>query len=626
MCGIAGVISEEQDPALGAIAEAMRDALAHRGPDGAGLFVCESGRAALGHRRLAIIDLQGGAQPMVERNHALVFNGEIYDFLEHRQRLSARHAFTTRSDTEVLLAGLALDGPASLSRLRGMFACALWDKPARTLLLARDRFGKKPLFWTRQGKRLYFASELKALLTVIPAPHVDEVALVQYLALGYVPGDRTIYRGIERLSPGSTLRWSGGEVSTARYWQVPLPDDRGPCGSREVADWEARIAPLLEEAVRVRLISDVPLGAFLSGGLDSSTVVAIAVKHAARPFHTFSVRAEGGDHADADAAFEVSRLLGTTHHELVYGCPTAADAAAMLGQVDEPFGDNSIFPTTAVSGLAREHVTVALSGDGGDELFGGYGVYRLLSIVERLSALPLARPGAALLARVWPEGVRGRGFAQRLGSREGQRYLQLIAHFWGDALERLTGAGLAPARGAAAQGLEELLRIPSSAAGCGPVARAQWLDSSRSYLPGDILPKVDIASMSRSLEVRAPLLDHRLAEALTTLPAGLRMRGSRGKLLLRRIAQGLLPEAIVERKKQGFSVPIDAWLRGGLRPLVEEHLASPGAAVAGLLDPVELMRWARPPATAEEARLQFTLLGLGVWAGTTRAESALRRS
>ena len=570
MCGIAGVVSEVADPGLGPIAAVMRDAISHRGPDAAGLFTDAAG-CALGFRRLAIIDLVSGDQPMTtaDGRSTVVFNGEIYNFAALRDELAGSHPFRTHSDTEVLLAGCASRGPAFISRLRGMFAFALWDARERRLLLARDRFGKKPLFWTRQGPRLYFASELKALLRVLPAPETDPVGLVQYLALGYLPRTRTIYRGIERLAPGCTLSFAGGHVSVSRYWDLPLPDDRGPSDERAAAAWEEKIAPLLDEAVRLRLISDVPLGAFLSGGLDSSTVVALALRHAARPFHTFSVRMEGGDRSDADAAFAVSKLLGTTHHELVMGCPTPAEAVAVLGHLDEPFADNSIFPTTAVSALARAHVTVSLSGDGGDELFGGYGVYQLLEWYERLARIPLLRPAAALLARAWPERARGHGFARRLGAAGGSRYIELVGHYLGAALERLTG---------------------------------------------DVLPKVDLASMSRSLEVRAPLLDHLLAEALATLPADLRMRGGRGKLLLRRIALRHLPEAIVERKKQGFNVPIEAWLRGGLRPLVEEHLAAPGAAAASLLDPGELRRLSRPPATAEDGRLQFTLLSLGVWA------------
>ncbi len=616
MCGIAGVVSLEPDPALGALAASMRDALVHRGPDGEGLFVCESGRAAFGFRRLAVIDLISGAQPMrtPDERHAIAFNGEIYNFADLRTRLAVQHEFRTHSDTEVLLAGCAQQGVPFLRELQGMFAFALWDAREQRLLLARDRFGKKPLFWARRGARLYFASEMKALLRVLPAPEIDRSALLQYLALGYPAGLRTPYLDIERLAPGGTLEFDQQGLRRARYWELPAPDDRGRDDEPALRDWDARIAPLLEDSVRSRLISDVPLGAFLSGGLDSSTVVALSMQHAARPFHTFSVRAVGGSDDDANAAQQVAKLLGTTHHELTLSCPTPDEARRTLLHVDEPFGDSSIFPTSAVSALAREHVTVALSGDGGDELFGGYPVYRLFARVDRLMRLPLIEPAARLAARLWPARLRGRNFALRLTSGDGPRYLELIAHHWGAALARLAGSSLAHARRDALASLQELFTPPAAVEHAGPIARAQWLDCARGYLPGDILSKVDLASMSRSLEVRSPLLDHRLAEALATLPAGLRMRGGRGKILLRQIARRWLPDSIIERPKMGFSVPIEAWLRGPLRPLVEETLVDRASPLARLLDPDALRPLAAPPRDGEDARLQFTLLSLGVWA------------
>src|SRR5579864_8620740 len=322
MCGIAGVVSLEPDPALPALAQRMNDVLAHRGPDGEGIFVCPSGRAALAHRRLAIIDLVTGDQPMTDHAHrrTIVFNGEIYNFRELRAtQLSSEYPFSTHSDTEVILASYAAWGDAMVSHLRGMFAFGLWDSADRKLLLARDRFGKKPLFYAERDGHLFFASELKALRRVVPA-EADRVALAEYLILGYVPGHRTIYRGIHRVLPGHVLEFSpDGRLAQRAYWSMPLPDDR-PSPST-AADWETRIALRLEEAVRLRLIADVPLGAFLSGGLDSSTVVALCRNQVEGSFHTFSIRPRDTYSPDADAAQEVSAILGTTHHEEVLDCP-----------------------------------------------------------------------------------------------------------------------------------------------------------------------------------------------------------------------------------------------------------------------------------------------------------------
>jgi len=601
MCGITGAVSRVPDPELEPLVRRMNATLVHRGPDGDGFW--SSDRVAFGHRRLAIIDLETGAQPMHDASgrYTLTFNGEIYNFAELRARQEAAGArFLTHSDSETILHA------HSPSELRGMFAYGLWDARDQTLVLARDRFGKKPLFYAEHGERLVFGSEIKAVLAALPQTTVGDVAVDQYLMLGYVPGTRAIYREIKRVPPGFTLTWSSAGTRLERYWRWADPIDRDDGRTRD--DWEREVAPIFEEAVRIRLISDVPLGSFLSGGLDSSTVVAACMRDAARPFHTFSIRAAGAPSPDADAAFVVSKLLGTTHHETVLQCPSPDDLVALMRHFDEPFADSSMIPTAAVSAAARREVTVALSGDGGDEIFGGYGVYRDFDRIERAAALPLVGRAAAMLSERWPHNAPGERVLEHLGAPANERYLRLVAHMY--------GGELVPAlRGVASEGivaamteLHQLFEAPGTS---GPVARAQWIDAVRGYLPGDILPKVDLSAMRHSLEVRAPLLDHVLADAVATLPAALRMHRGRGKILLRRIAKRYLPDSIIERTKVGFSIPLADWLTGPLRPLVEEYLA-PRGPLGAYID-VSKLAAERADRTAN-ARRTYALLSLAVWA------------
>jgi asparagine synthase (glutamine-hydrolysing) len=590
MCGIAGVAALSADPRLLDQARRMIAPLAHRGPDGQGEAAFP--RCALGHRRLAVIDVECGAQPMRSpRGLTVVFNGEIYNFHELRRELAGGYPFSTHSDTEVLLAGYERWGKALFGRLRGMFALAFWDEAAQELILARDRFGKKPLFYEHRGDRLYFASELKALPREGPP---DRVAALSYLALGYVPGERTMYQGVRRVGPGQVLSFANGALRCETFWGLPAPrEQRG----RSEEEWAARISALLDEAVTLRLIADVPLGAFLSGGLDSSTVVALCMKHRGRPFHTFSVRAAGGSPADADAARTVALALGTEHHELAYACPAPEEAQALMAHFDEPFADSSLFPTAAVARLARERVTVALSGDGADELFGGYYRYALARRGRRLCRVP----GFSLLARALPRRLRGAEYLHKLAAA-GSGYRGAVEIF--SAGERRALLDATPA-----EEQESLAELDALFDGDGSVAAMQLADQ-RAYLPGDILPKVDLASMRHSLEVRSPFLDHVLAEELSGLPARLRMRGSLGKLLLRRIAKDLLPPAILTRPKMGFEVPLGDWLRGPLRELCADALDRPRNP---LVDRARALGRAAPPRLPHEAQEQFTLLSLALW-------------
>ncbi len=548
------------------------------------------------------------------QNRTIVFNGEIYNFRALREQFrAAAYPFSTRSDTEVILAGHALCGDGVVSSLRGMFAFALWDSAGQSLLLARDRFGKKPLFYTRRGDRVYFASELKALRAVLPV-EVDRVSLAQYLALGYVPGSRTIYRDIRRVRPGHTMRFAAnGQFHEHQYWSLPVPDDRDH--KHTTVDWERIVASRLQEAVRLRLISDVPVGAFLSGGLDSSTVVALSSKYAEEPFHTFSIRPKDVYSPDADAAQEVSTLLGTTDHEEILECPRPEALLGLMRHFDEPFADSSLIPTSAVSDAARRWVTVALSGDGGDEMFGGYGIYRDYRRLSAASSLPLVPSGAAALAGIWPAYAPAKSSLTLIAAHQDQLYLRLSAHLWNGPLARLFGGTHDELREASEE-LVSQFSVPIGDPSPGSVATAQWIDAARGYLAGDILAKVDMAAMGHSLEVRVPLLDHVLAEELAGLPRSLRMRAGRGKLLLRRIARQHLPEHIVERKKIGFTVPLARWLDGPLAPLVEAYVFDPNSPLREHVHLGQARRLALDLRNPHYARLRYSLLSLAVWAET----------
>jgi asparagine synthase (glutamine-hydrolysing) len=624
VCGIAGVVATEPDAALAQVAACMGEALAHRGPDGEGICVTPSGRAAFAHRRLAIIDLASGQQPMFDASGRLgiALNGEIYNYRELRSWAEARgYVFRTQSDTEVILAGFHLEREAIIPRLRGMFAFALWDAASNEVWLVRDRFGKKPLFYSQVGGRVFFASELKAVLRAV-APPIDHVALIEYLTLGYIPGPRTVYRSIKRVPPAHQLHIkANGAIHLERFWALPLPVEAE--SDRSAADWEDRIHQCLMEAVKLRLVADVPVGAFLSGGLDSSTVVALSLRQGApRPFHTFSIRVVGASAADADAAQDVSRLLDTVHHEEQLDCPPPEHLVSLLRHFDEPFGDSSLIPTAAVSALARKFVPVALSGDGGDEMFGGYGMYATLERLSRIGHYPFARQGGAFASRLWPRSARGWASLFVLGAPEPERYLRLASQRWGGAVAALiTSATGADTQEAGAE-LGDLFSFPADRSPSSPVARAQWIDASRSYLAGDILPKVDLASMRYGLEVRVPYLDHLLAEELAFLPAELRMRRGRGKLLLRRIAGRYLPPRIIDRPKMGFTVPLAHWLDGRLAPLVEGYVRDVRSPLADYVERKAIQTVFERRPDGERARLIFGLLSVAVWAEQHQAHAA----
>jgi asparagine synthase (glutamine-hydrolysing) len=573
MCGIAGIADVTGRPVNRALLQAMTNVQAHRGPDGESM-VCV-GAVGLGHRRLAIIDLVTGDQPMSSDDGSIqiVFNGEIYNFRELRRDLEASGSrFRTASDTEVILRAYEADGPACVRRLRGMFAFAIVDERAGRLVLARDRVGIKPLVYSWDGRRLLFASEIKAILEdPAVARDLDLEALGQYLTFHYVPAPRTIFAAIRKLPPASTLVLSlkGGEPVVSRYWSLRFAPDAGVTEGNLVE----RLRAELSDAVRCHMISDVPIGAFLSGGLDSSTVVALMAQASPTPIRTFSIGFDEADFDELRFARQVAARYGTDHYELVVK-PNALEVLPKLAwHFDEPFADSSAIPTYYVSKITREHVTVALSGDGGDENFAGYRRYaRALGLHQRLDQGPgqLARPLLKLASQLLPVGAPGQAMAGMLGAGPLERYFRLVTYQRRETLRRLLSDELVDL---ASSGPDVATFSRLAAEGQAPdyVSTLQHIDIA-TYLPDDILAKVDRASMAVSLESRVPLLDHRLMEFVATVPSSLKLRNGGGKYLLQRAMAQDLPAEILTRKKMGFGVPLGAWFRRELRDMTRDVL------------------------------------------------------
>jgi asparagine synthase (glutamine-hydrolysing) len=602
MCGICGAAwsvpdRAVDDPAL----RAMTDRLAHRGPDDQGFY--RDDHAALGFRRLAIVDLAGGHQPLTNEDGTVwvVFNGEIYNFPALRHRLEARgHALRSAGDTEVLVHLYEDEGPAFFRLLRGMFALAIWDAPRRRLVLGRDRLGQKPLLYRLDRDRVLFASELKALLTR-PASEVprrvDRHALDRYLTFGYVPHPATILQGVYKLPPAHWAVWHEGRLTLERYWE---PDwdaeiDRPPEEDAE------RLRALLAEAVREQMMSDVPLGAFLSGGIDSTIIVGLMQQASSRPVKTFSI---GFD----DPAFDESRYaelaaahLGTEHHAFLVEPKAWETIPALAEQFDEPFADSSALPTWHVAEQTRRHVTVALTGDAGDELFGGYDRYRALLLTGYADRLPRAARAwlGGPLARSLPASARAKTRLRRvrrllegIADRPESRYLRWMTLFDEPSRAALYSDDFLGELAAGMNGDDESdpARVLGRALGVAPrrdpITRAMIADLL-TYLPGDLLHKVDMASMAHSLECRGPFLDHRVVELALAMPLRrkLRLRGGRSKVVLKQAFADLLPPPIRTRAKMGFGVPIDRWFRGELKDELRGVLLDPVTLGRGLFRP-----------------------------------------
>jgi asparagine synthase (glutamine-hydrolysing) len=553
---------------------AGRDAMRHRGPDDAGEWWSADGCVGLGHRRLAIIDLSaGGHQPMASPNGALqiVFNGEIYNYLELRRELLAKgHTFLSESDTEVILAAYQQWGSDCLARLNGMFAFALYDASRRELFLARDRAGEKPLFYAHSGDALHFGSELKALLADPAIPrNIEPQALDCYLNMGFVPGALCILQGVRKLPPGHALTFSlvTGQSREWRYWRLPDPLSRRSSPSE--AELLEELESLLADSVRRQLIADVPVGVLLSGGVDSSLITAMAVR-AARKVKTFTIRfPEHPAYDETEHARLIARHFGTEHVELEAGSSTVDLLPALARQFDEPLVDSSMIPTYLVSRVTREHCKVALGGDGGDELFGGYHHYnRLLRMQQTFGRIPrLLRVPVARAAALLPVGFKGRNWLQALEVDLDQDLPLIASYFDARSRRRL----MRSRRDWRTVGEE--IRARALPHGPDLLQRATRCDFEN-YLAGDILVKVDRASMLNSLEVRAPLLDYRVIDfAFGKVPSNLKASSTNRKILLKQLAKRVLPREFDLRRKQGFSIPLGNWLeRGPWRQFFREVL------------------------------------------------------
>ena len=588
MCGICGVWNYGKDePVDSRLLAAMRDTLTHRGPDDAGLYLSTDRRLGLGFRRLSIIDLSpAGHQPMTNEDRSvwIVFNGEIYNFLDLRPTLEAKgHIFRSRTDTEVILHLYEERGAGAFAELNGMFGLALWDERARRLVLARDRIGKKPLYYFDDGERLVFASELKGILADPTVPRrLDWAALGEYLALGYVPAPRTIFAGIRKVLPAHSLVHEGGRARLEAYWDW-LPAFSSPRPAWSEQEWVERLRASLGGAVRRRLVSDVPLGAFLSGGVDSSAVVALMAAASDRPVKTFSIGFAEETANELPFARMVAERYATEHHEMIVEPDAPRDVLPVLArQYDEPFADSSALPTYYVCRAARAHVTVALSGDGGDEGCAGYGRYGIArgeGVVDHLPSAIRALLGAA--ARSLPTGLRGQERLRRLSLDAAERYAALVRQMGPARMQSLLRPEAARRLAGGDPGV--VARAMRDAGSLDRLSRMQYADV-RTYLPDDILVKVDRASMLNSLEVRAPFLDHTFLELMASVPPQERWRGGSGKRLLKRALRGLVPDLLLDRPKMGFGIPLAQWVRGGLAEYAREVFSDPSARARGIVN------------------------------------------
>ena len=566
MCGISGLFHFDQaHPVDPMVIRSMRSVMTHRGPDDSGEYT--SGSVGLGFNRLSIIDLGGGHQPMSNSDGSawIVFNGEIYNFQELRRDLVARgHQFRTRSDTEVILHAWDEFGEACVEKLRGMFAFAIWDSRQQVLFGARDRLGIKPFYYHVDRAKFAFASEMKALLEVPGIEReVDPLALAEYLRHRYVIAPNTMLRGFYKLPPAHTIRVGRGSVRVSRYWDAPMEVTSPVVKQSKIEELEA----LLDEVIRLHLISDVPLGAFLSGGLDSSMVVAMMAKVGAREIKTFSIGYDSPE-SELDYSRVVARHFHTDHHEL-HLTPEAFREwlPKMVWHMDEPVGDEASIPLYYLSQFARREVTVALSGEGSDEIFGGYPTYRTMLAYEAANRIPGARIAGTLLSRMLAEG-KGKKYASMLGEPLESRYGGVSRVFSRDELPRLLAGFTGQHIGAAT--VHERVQHAT------PLNRMSYVDLN-TWLPDDLLVKADRMSMAASLELRVPFLDHRLVEFASRLPTNLKVRWNTGKYLLKRCADPLLPREIVHRSKKGFPVPARSWLARELSAFARETLLASGS-------------------------------------------------
>jgi asparagine synthase (glutamine-hydrolysing) len=576
MCGISGFLYFDDRPVLPETATRMADSQKHRGPDESGVFAGQG--LAFSHRRLSIIDLSSGQQPLSNEDGTvwITFNGEIYNFSELSRELAGRHTFRTRSDTETIVHLYEQYPDSFIERLRGMFAFGLWDQPKRTLILARDRLGKKPLYYYLDDDKLVFGSEIKSILAHPDLDlQLDERAVSDYLSLGYIPAPKSIYRRVKKVQPGHFLKVVGREVRETRYWDLRFDADPVPGES----EWIERFLTEFKEAVDVRLMSEVPLGAFLSGGVDSSAVVAMMSRIMDQPVRTATIGFNEDRYDESSFAREVAAHLKTDHYERVVTPDKIGVIEKLVWHYDEPYSDSSALPTYYVSKVARDRVTVCLSGDGGDENFAGYRRYFFDRQENRLrSLMPLSvrkavfGPLAAIYPKMdWaPRFVRAKSTFQSLSSDPLEGYFETMSTFRRDDKVRIIAPDLRRRLGG--YNTIEVFREHYDRAGTtDPLSRIQYLDI-KTYLTDDILTKVDRASMAVSLEVRCPLLDHKILELLARIPSTFKINGATGKHLFKKAMEPYLPESIIYRTKMGFGVPLADWFRGGIRDFARAYI------------------------------------------------------
>jgi len=593
MCGIAGMVETRPDGAVDhAAVHRMCEAIVHRGPDDEGIFVKDG--VGLGMRRLSIIDVAGGHQPVFNEDKTIwiVYNGEVYNFPELRADLEKRgHRFYTHTDTEVIVHLYEDLGADCVKKLRGMFAFALYDERQGKLVMARDRFGKKPLHYALTRGCLLFGSEIKSILAVAPElADVNREALLQYLYFGYVLDPITAFLPIQKLPPGHLLEFQAGEVKVRQYWDLPEYGTHPPKSEQEcLEELEWRLA----EAVRIRLISDVPLGALLSGGTDSSTVVALMARASSKPVKTFSIGFGHDDFNEAHYARIVAKHFGTEHHELIVEPDVLETVETLTSSLEEPFGDSSMLPTYYVSQMARKHVTVALSGDGGDEIFAGYDRYGInlrRRAFERIPGWARTVYREQVFPKL-PQSMRGRRLSYSVSLPWRERYVDSISFI--PTFERdipLLSDEFRAILRTSGNPENAMYRYFDQAPTKDPISEMLYVDT-KTYMVGDILTKVDRMSMATSLEVRVPLLDHQFVEWVTGLPVDWKLRGGQQKYILRKLAERVgVPLEALNRPKQGFALPLVHWIRNELRDLILTVLLEPRTLQRGYFNPEGVKR------------------------------------
>ncbi|MDQ2974619.1 MAG: asparagine synthase (glutamine-hydrolyzing) [Acidobacteriota bacterium] len=620
MCGIVGIVRSDGSDVDSALLARMCNAVRHRGPDDDGFYL--NGSVGLGMRRLAIIDVKGGQQPIhnQDRSSWIVFNGEIYNYVELREKLEKLgHTFYTNSDTEAIVQAYDRYGADCPKHLRGMFAFAIWDERTQELFLARDRVGKKPILYAQVNGQFVFGSEFSSLLLHPDISRdIDQEALDHYLSFMCVPAPLTAYRAIRKLKPGHSLRWKKGELRIEQYWQ---PDFSTKTNISEQEAGEQAIE-VLREAVKIRLMSEVPLGAFLSGGIDSSAVVALMSEFSSTPVKTFSIGFEEQDFSELHHARRVAERVGADHHEFIVRPDALEVLPVLVEHYGEPYADSSAIPTYYVARETRKHVTVALNGDGGDESFAGYERYAAMRLAESYHRLPellrdrVVKQAVGLLPSSETKRSRIRDvkrFLQAASLPRVERYLRWVSVFDSEAKESLYSENFRQDT-QNTSGHDLLAPWFARANGSG-VIDAALLADIMTYLPNDLLVKVDIATMAVSLEARSPFLDHHVIEFAARLPEKFKLRGLTTKYLLKRVLKDLLPAENLTRRKMGFGVPVGRWFRDALQPMLRETVLSEAALKRGLFKPMAVQQMVELHTSGERDFSQqlWTLLMLELW-------------